>query len=69
MYPVVAQHGLQTFVHSKPKDRRDAICAALGLDELTTLKNTLDSARSSFQRSPPRAIADARNELAAHGQR
>jgi recombinational DNA repair ATPase RecF len=25
-YPVVAQHGLQTFVHSKPKDRRDAIC-------------------------------------------
>jgi hypothetical protein len=66
VYPVVAQHGLQTFVHSKPKDRRDAICAALGLDELTTLKNTLDSARSSFQRSPPRAIADARNELAAH---
>jgi recombinational DNA repair ATPase RecF len=36
VYPVVAQHGLQTFVHSKPKDRRDAICAALGLDELTT---------------------------------
>jgi DNA repair exonuclease SbcCD ATPase subunit len=66
VYPVVAQHGLQTIVHSKPKDRRDAICAALGLDELTTLKNTLDSARSSFQRSPPRAIADARNELAAN---
>jgi energy-coupling factor transporter ATP-binding protein EcfA2 len=66
VYPVVAQHGLQTFVHSKPKDRRDAICAALGLDELTTLKNTLDSARLSFQRSPPRAIADARNELTAN---
>jgi energy-coupling factor transporter ATP-binding protein EcfA2 len=66
VYPVVAQHGLQTFVHSKPKDRRDAICAALGLDELTTLKNTLDSARSSFQRSPPRAIVDARGELAAN---
>lgn len=65
VYPVVAQHGLQTFVHSRPKDRRDAICAALGLDELTTLKNTLDSARSSFQRSPPRGVADARNELAA----
>ncbi len=29
VYPVVAQHGLQTFVHSKPKDRRDAVCAAL----------------------------------------
>src|SRR4051795_12311512 len=45
-YPVVAQHGLQTFVHSKPKDRRDAICAALGLDELTSLKSSLESARS-----------------------
>jgi ABC-type Mn2+/Zn2+ transport system ATPase subunit len=65
VYPVVAQHGLQTFVHSKPKDRRDAICAALGLDELTSLKNTLDSARSSFQRSPPRVVADARSELAS----
>jgi DNA repair exonuclease SbcCD ATPase subunit len=62
-YPVVAQHGLQTFVHSKPKDRRDAICAAFGLDELTALKNSLESARSSFQRTPPRAVADARREL------
>jgi DNA repair exonuclease SbcCD ATPase subunit len=68
VYPVVAQHGLQTFVHSKPKDRRDAICAALGLDELTTLKNALDSARSSFQRSPPRSVIDARRELAANAR-
>jgi energy-coupling factor transporter ATP-binding protein EcfA2 len=66
VYPVIAQHGLQTFVHAKPKDRRDAICAALGLDELTTLKNTLDSARSSFQRSPPPAVTAARSELAAN---
>jgi energy-coupling factor transporter ATP-binding protein EcfA2 len=63
-YPVVAQHGLQTFVHSKPKDRRDAICAALGLDELTALKSALESSRGSFQRSPPLAIVDARKRLA-----
>ncbi|MBX3534578.1 MAG: AAA family ATPase [Xanthobacteraceae bacterium] len=68
VYPVIAQHGLQTFVHSKPKDRRDAICAALGLDELTTLKNALDSARSSFQRTPPRSVGDARRELAANAR-
>jgi DNA repair exonuclease SbcCD ATPase subunit len=68
VYPVVAQHGLQTFVHSKPKDRRDAICAALGLDELTALKNTLDSSRASFQRTPPRAVTEARKELAANAQ-
>ena len=67
-YPVVAQHGLQTFIHSKPKDRRDAICAAFGLDELTALKNALDSARSSFQRSPPRSVTDARRELAAQAR-
>jgi DNA polymerase III delta prime subunit len=66
VYPVVAQHGLQTFIHSKPKDRRDAIGAALGLDELTALKASLESARSSFQRTPPPAIIDARKELAAN---
>jgi len=64
-YPVVAQHGLQTFVHAKPKDRRDAICAALGLEELTTLKAALDSARASFQRTPPKSVVDARNRLRA----
>ncbi|HEX3504106.1 MAG TPA: AAA family ATPase [Xanthobacteraceae bacterium] len=66
VYPVVAQHGLQTFVHSKPKDRRDAICAALGLDELTALKNALDGARTSFQRAPPLAVTRARAELSAN---
>ena len=64
-YPVVAQHGLQTFVHAKPKDRRDAICAALGLEELTALKGALDSARASFQRTPPKAVVDARIHLRA----
>jgi ABC-type molybdenum transport system ATPase subunit/photorepair protein PhrA len=64
-YPVVAQHGLQTFVHSKPKDRRDAICAAFGLEELTSLKSALESARGSFQRTPPAAITEARSRLAA----
>lgn len=62
-YPVVAQHGLQTFVHSKPKDRRDAICAALGLDELTALKSALESARGSFQRTPPSVVVTARKQL------
>jgi hypothetical protein len=66
VYPVVAQHGLQTFIHAKPKDRRDAISAALGLDELTSLKSALDSARTSFQRTPPRPVTDARRELAAN---
>lgn len=65
-YPVVAQHGLQTFIHSKPKDRRDAICAALGLEDMTAFKSALESARSSFQRTPPRDVVDGRRKL---GQR
>ncbi|MGI4796161.1 MAG: AAA family ATPase [Janthinobacterium lividum] len=64
-YPVVAQHDLQTFVHSKPKDRRDAICAALGLEELTELKAALESARSSFQRMPPQDVVEARKRVTA----
>jgi hypothetical protein len=62
-YPVVAQHGLQTFIHARPKDRRDAICAALGLDELTSLKAALERARLSFQKTPPTAVTAARNKL------
>jgi energy-coupling factor transporter ATP-binding protein EcfA2 len=68
VYPVVAQHGLQTFIHSKPKDRRDTICAALGLDEITSLKTSLDGARTSFQRSPPAAVSNARRDLLTNTQ-
>lgn len=64
VYPVIAQHGLQTFILSKPKDRRDAISAALGLDELTAFKTSLEGARSSFQRTPPKPVTDARKDLA-----
>jgi hypothetical protein len=63
VYPVIVQHGLQTFIHSRPKERRDAISAALGLDELTALKTALDGARKSFQTSPPSAVVEARNRL------
>ncbi|MBE0580071.1 AAA family ATPase [Devosia sp.] len=63
VYPVIAQHGLQTFILSKPKDRRDAISAALGLDELTAFKASLEGARSSFQRTPPANVTSARKEL------
>ena len=62
-YPIVAQHGLQTFIHARPKDRRDAICAALGLEELTSLKAALESARGSFQKTPPKAVIEARTKL------
>lgn len=63
VYPVVAQHGLQTFIHTRPKDRRDAISAALGLDDLTSLKTALDGACRSFNNAPPPAVTEARGFL------
>jgi hypothetical protein len=58
--PVVAQHSLQAFIHTKPKERRDAISAALGLEEVTSFKSALDSARRSFSRTPPDQVTAAR---------
>ncbi|WP_162242716.1 AAA family ATPase [Dyadobacter sp. Leaf189] len=63
VYPIIAQNGLQSIIHSSPKDRRDAVCAALGLDELVDLKSSLESARSSLQRTPPNTVILARKEL------
>jgi energy-coupling factor transporter ATP-binding protein EcfA2 len=58
--PVIAQHSLQAFIHTKPKERRDAISAALGLEEVTLFKSALDSARRSFSRTPPSQVTAAR---------
>lgn len=63
VHPVIAQHDLQSFIHSRPKERRDAISAALGLDELTFLKTALDGARRSFNSVPPTGVEEARAKL------
>ena len=63
LHPVVAQHDLQSFIHSRPKERRDFISAALGLDEITSLKTALDGARKAFAGSPPAAVTAARDKL------
>jgi hypothetical protein len=64
VYPIIAQHGLQDFIHSRPKERRDAVSAALGLEDLTAFKTSLDGARRSFNATPPQAVSDARRTLA-----
>src|SRR5512133_1413202 len=59
-YPIVTQHGLQDFIHAGPKERRDAFNSMLGLESLSAYKTALDRARSSFQRSLPVEVAEAR---------
>jgi hypothetical protein len=63
VHPVVAQHDLQSFIHSRPKERRDLISAALGLEEITTLKTSLDGARRAFTLTPPASVMAAREKL------
>ena len=61
--PVISQDGLQDFIHSTPKDRRDKISAALGLEPLVRFKTVVDRARTRFQSSPPRVVVEARTNL------
>jgi energy-coupling factor transporter ATP-binding protein EcfA2 len=65
LHPVVAQHDLQSFIHSRPKERRDFISAALGLEEITALKTALDGSRKAFAGTPPAAVEAARTKLKA----
>lgn len=51
--PVVTQHGIQDFIHTRPIDRYRAISDALGLTDLVGLKDALESARSAYRANPP----------------
>ena len=62
-YPIIAQHSLQDFIHSRPKDRRDKISAAFGLEPLVRYKTVLDRARDRFQSTPPAEVTAAGAEL------
>lgn len=61
--PIVAQDSLQDFIHSKPKERRDKISAALGLDPLVRFKTAADRARTRFQNDPSAAVRVGQIEL------
>lgn len=66
--PIVAQHDLQSFIHSRPKDRRDLISNALGLDSATDFKSDLDAARRQFSANPPAGVEEAKRKLQAIAQ-
>ncbi len=61
--PVIAQDGLQDFIHSRPKERRDKISSALGLDSLVRYKSILYKARGKLQIEPPANVVVASGEF------
>ena len=60
--PVVTQHGIQDFIHTRPIDRYRAISDALGLTDLVAFKDALDSARSAYRNNPPDRVTKATSE-------
>jgi energy-coupling factor transporter ATP-binding protein EcfA2 len=61
--PVIAQDSLHEIIHAKPKERRDKISAALGLEPLVRFKTAADKARTRLQASPPDSVSVAKGQL------
>lgn len=68
-YPVIVQHGLQDFIHTRPIDRRNVISAALGLELLVQFKSAFEQGRNSFRNSPPASVNAALNRIRQVGSR
>jgi energy-coupling factor transporter ATP-binding protein EcfA2 len=62
-YPIIAQHSLQNFIHSRQKERRDMISAAFGLEPIVRYKTVLDRARNRFQATPPSQVITAMGQI------
>ena len=58
--PVIVQHGIQDFVHTRPIDRYRIISEALGLSDLVEFKDVLDKAKTSRRNNPPTDVAEAK---------
>lgn len=61
--PIVVQHGIQDFIHTRPIERYRIISEALGLSELTKFKDALEQAKNRYKSNPPQKVTDARVSL------
>ena len=62
-FPIIAQDGLLDFIHSRPKERRDKISLALGLDPIVRFKTVVDRARIKLQQQPPQVVLNAQARI------
>jgi hypothetical protein len=63
--PVIVQHGIQDFIHSRPIERYRVISEALGLNDLVVFKDVLAKAKNALRNNPSSPIAQARELLPA----
>jgi len=61
--PVIPQHSLQDFLHSRPKERRDKVSAALGLEPLVRFNAAVEKAKNNFRTDPPAVVRKAESNL------
>lgn len=65
MRPMLLQHSLQDFIHSKPKDRYRAMSSMLGLDELVRLQTTMEQVGEAYRKAKPEHVRQASVGLAS----
>ncbi|MBI4738251.1 AAA family ATPase [Candidatus Woesearchaeota archaeon] len=58
--PVIVQHGIQDFIHTRPIDRYRVISEALGLSELVEFKDVLERAKIQRRNNPTSEVAQAK---------
>lgn len=61
--PVVVQHGIQDFIHTRPIDRYRIISEALGLADLTKFQEILEKAKNQYKNNPPQKVTEAKQTL------
>ena len=62
--PVIVQHGIQDFIHTRPIDRYRVISEALGLSELIGFKDALERAKIQRRNNPLPEVAQAKTIVA-----
>jgi energy-coupling factor transporter ATP-binding protein EcfA2 len=62
--PVIVQHGIQDFIHTRPIDRYRVISEALGLSELVEFKDILEKAKNYRRNNPSPELASAKTIVA-----
>lgn len=56
--PIILQHSLHDFIFMKPKERYEVLSRMLGLDDLITFRNTVDSVRNNIQKAYPKEVKE-----------
>lgn len=59
--PVIVQHGIQDFIHTRPIDRYRVLSDALGVSDLIAFKDILEKTKNYRRSNPPSNIIQAKS--------